>query len=169
MTLSLTGVAGLSKSNIGGGVRRLHGPVSEHAGAAVNSVTNFDRNLCVLGKPDVHAGAETDEADAFTALDGFTGFFPGDDAASDEASDLLEFDVATGSRERKDVLFVLCGGFGVPGGKELARQVFYLGDRTSQGCAIDVNIPNREEDADSRAGAARVFFGSDDDDAPVGG
>src|SRR5256885_7475466 len=108
--LSSTGLARLGKGNVGGGVRRLHGPTREDSGAAVNGIADFDGDLCVLWKPDVHTGAEADEADAFAAEDGFTWLFPGDDATSDEARNLLELDVTAGSGKREDVLFVLSGG-----------------------------------------------------------
>src|SRR5215475_5471042 len=94
MFLSLTCVARLSKGNIRGGVRGLHGPSGQDAGAAVNSVPNFDGDLRVPWKPDVHTRAEADEADALAAVDGFSSFFPGDDAAGDKAGDLFELDVA---------------------------------------------------------------------------
>src|ERR1051325_3239071 len=128
MSLSLTGVARLSKSNIGSGVRGLHGPAGEDAGAAMNGISDFDGDLRVLREPDVHARAETDEANAFSAEDGFADFLPGDDAPGDEAGDLLELDVAAWSGEGEDVLFVLCGGFGVPCGEEFAGTIIDLRD-----------------------------------------
>src|SRR5579872_750313 len=100
MSLSLTGVARLSKGNIGDEVRRLHGPTREDAGTAVNGVTHFDGNLSVLREPDVHSGTKADEANAFSAKDRIARLFPGDDATSDQASNLLELDVTTGSGER---------------------------------------------------------------------
>src|SRR5256885_1934238 len=167
--LSSTGVARLGKSNVGGRVRRLHGPTREDAGATVDGIADFDGDLRVLWKPNVHAGAEAHEADAFAAKDGFAGLFPGDDATSDEAGNLLELDVTDGSGEREDVLFVLGGGLGVPCGEEFAGKIFYLCDGASERRAIDVDVPDGEEDADAGAQAACVFFRRDHNDATVGG
>src|SRR5256885_2434090 len=165
--LSSTGVARLGKGNVGGGVRRLHGPTREDAGATVHGIADFDGDLRVLGKPDVHARAEADEADALAAKDGFAGPFSRDDATSDEAGNLLELDVTAGSGKREDVLFVLGGGLGVPSGEEFAGKIFYLGDGAGERRAIDVDVPDGEEDADSGAQAACIFFGRDDDDTAV--
>jgi len=162
-------VARLGKSNVGGGVRRLHGPTREDAGATVDGISDFDGDLSVLWKPDVHAGAEAHEADAFAAEDGFAGLFPGDHATSDEAGNLFELDVTAGSSEREDILFVLGRGLGVPCGQKFAGKIFYSGDRAGERRAIDVDVPDGEEDADACAWATCVFFGRDHNDAAVGG
>ena len=161
-------MACLGKGNVGGGVRRLHGPTREDAGTTADGIADFDGNLCFLRKPDVDAGAEADEADAFAAEDGFAGLFPGDDAAGDETGNLFELDVTGGSREREDVLFVLGRGLGGPGGEKLAGKIFYLRDSAGERSAVDVDVPDGEEDADARALAAGVFFGRDHNDAAVG-
>ena len=133
----------------------------------MDDIADLDGDLCVLWKPDIHAGAEADEADAFAAEDGFAGLFPGDDAAGDEAGNLFELDVAAGSGEREDILFVLGGRFGVPRGEKFAGEIFYLGDGAGERGAIDVDVPDGEEDADACARAACIFFGRDDNDAAV--
>jgi len=66
-------------------------------------------------------------------------------------------------------LFVLGRGLGIPRGEEFAGKIFYLGDGAGERRAIDVDVPDGEEDADACARAARVFFGRDDDDTAVGG
>ena len=135
----------------------------------MDGIADFDGDLCVLWKPDVHTGAEADEADAFAAEDGFTWLFPGDDATSDEARNLLELDVTAGSGKREDVLFVLGRGFGIPRGEKFAGKIFYLGDGAGERGAIDVDVPDGEEDADAGARAACIFFGRDHNDPAVGG
>src|SRR5262245_21887542 len=169
MSLSLTGVACLSKSNIRRGVRGLHGPVRKDAGAAVDGVADSYRDLGFARKPNVHARAETDKANAFASRYGFAGFLPRNDTAGDEAGDLFELDVAAGRGKREDVLFVLCRGFGIPGGHEFAGAIVYFCDGAGKWSAVDVNVPDREENADTSAGATGVFFFGDDDDATVGG
>ena len=57
-------------------------------------IANFYEQLGIAGKPEVGAGAEADQADAFAARDTIAGFFPADDAAGDKSGDLLEGDFA---------------------------------------------------------------------------
>src|SRR5438128_6766640 len=150
MPLSLTGVPCLSKSNIGAEVRGLHGPTGKDAGATVNGVADFNRDLRVLREPNVHARTETDKADALAPDDGFARCFPGNNASGDEAGDLFEFDLAARSGEGEDILFVLRGGFGVPGRKKFARAIVHFGDGAGERSAVDVNVPDCEENTDTR-------------------
>src|SRR5579871_872222 len=149
MSLSLTGVARLSKGNIGGEVRRLHGPTRKDAGTAVNGITHFYGNLSVLREPDVHSRTEADEANAFATEDGIAGPFPRDDATGDQTGNLFEFDVTAGSGESEDVLLVLGGGLRVPRSHEFAGAVVHFGDGAGHWRAVYVDVPDGEEDANA--------------------
>src|SRR5204863_9231670 len=90
--LSSTGLARLGKGNVGGGVRRLHGPTREDTGATVNGIADFDGDLCVLWKPDVHTGGAGGVAGAFAGQDAFSGLILGDEPASAAAANLRQVD-----------------------------------------------------------------------------
>src|SRR4029077_18458893 len=85
-----------------------------------------------------------------------------------QPGDLLELDGALRRGQRKNILFVLPGRSGVPGGKKFSRLVIQPGDNSSCGRTIHVNIPDSEKDADASAGPARVFFIGNDHHASIG-
>jgi len=132
-------------------------------------IAYFDEQLGIAREPEVGARAEADEADAFAAGDAVAGFFPADDATGDQAGDLLEGDFAGVGGEVDHVLLVVGGGALAHGGGEFAGAIVHLGDDTGGGGAIDVHVPDGEEDADALAGATGVFFVGDDEDAAVCG
>jgi hypothetical protein len=120
-----------------------------------------------LGKPQIHARPETNQADAFSARHNVSGLFPGNDATCDPTRDLLEFQVPGRSGEREDILLILQRSLGVPSGKELPRAIVQPGDGSRGRRAVDVNVPDREKNADAPAGAAGVFLVRNHDDFSI--
>ena len=121
------------------------------------------------GQPHIRARAEAHQADALAAGHGIADFFPSHHAARHVAGDLLEDDFAVLGGQRENVLFILRGGVGAHGGKEFSGLVVEPGDGAGRGRAVDVHVPDGEEDADTLAGDAGVRLVSDDHDSAIGG
>ncbi len=82
---------------------------------------------------------------------------------------MLEGEFAGVGFESDYILLVVGGGALTHGGGKLAGAIVHFGDDAGGGRAIDVHVPDGEEDADALPGAAGVFFIGDDNDAAVGG
>lgn len=103
----------------------------------------LDLNIGIEGQVEGDAGAELDEADAFSVLDGVAGFGPGDDAACDEAGDEADADffLRVGCRaEPEHDIFVSGGGVEVQGVEEFALMVAQVADGAGDGGFLDVHI-----------------------------
>src|ERR1700732_3634556 len=78
----LRGKLGLRPRLCGIGTRR---PEGEDAGAAFYGVTDFYAQVGIAGEPEVGAGTEADQADAFATGDSVANFFPADYAPGNQA------------------------------------------------------------------------------------
>ena len=135
----------------------------------MHRVSYFYQKFRALRNPQIDARAETDKADALALANDVLRLFPGHDAASDQAGDLLELDVSGRSGQGKNVLFVLRGGVGVPGGEKFSGAIVEFGDDAGGRRPVDVNVPDGQEDTDARTGAAGILLVGDDDNTAIGG
>jgi len=132
-------------------------------------IADFYEQLGIAGEPKVGAEPKRDEPDAFTAGYTVAGFFPADYATGDESRDLLEDDLAGVGGESDHVLLVVSGSGFAHGGGEFAGGVVHARDYACRRGAIDMHVPDGEEDGDALAGAAGVFFVGCHDDAAAAG
>ena len=133
-------------------------------------VADFYEQLGIARKPQVGAGAEAHQADAFAVGDAIAGFFPADHATGDEPGDLLERRFRPASVARVIMFCSFCvEASGAHGGGKFAGAVIEAGDDAGGGRAVDVHVPDGEEDTDALAGPAGVLFIGDDHHAAVGG
>src|SRR5258708_14124813 len=144
-------------------------PVGDNAGAAFDGIADLHQQLGIAGQPQVGAGTEAHEPDAFTAGDAVARFFPADHAAGNQPGDLLEGDFAGFSGQGDDVLLVVGGSGLAHGGGKFAGAILHVSDGAGGGGAIHVDVPDREEDGDAVAWPTGVFFFGDYDDAAGGG
>ena len=103
----------------------------------------------VGGNVKVGTGAEANHAKTFACLDGFSRFFPADDATGDEASDLADEDGSAGGAEEPSLVLVTDVDLEMACIEEFASGVVGFFDGGSEGSAVDVDIEDGEEDADT--------------------
>ena len=145
------------------------GHAREDTRATFDVITDLHEDFGFTREPEVDTRTEANQADAFAASDGVTGFLPGHDATSNPAGDLFVDDFAVIGELGEDVLLILERGRFVPGGEELAGFVIEASDGTGDRSTVYVDIPDCEEDADTAARIAIVVFILDDDNTAVRG
>src|SRR5216683_523474 len=144
-------------------------PIGDNAGAPFDVIADLHQQLGIAGQPEVGAGTEAHEPDAFAAGDAVARFLPADHAAGNQPGDLLEGDFARVGGEGDYVLLVVSGSGLAHGCGEFAGAILQVGDRAGGGRTIDMHVPDGEEDGDALAGTSGVLFVGDDHDAAVGG
>ena len=102
-------------------------------------------------KMNINARAEFDEADALAAGNRVSYFEVEDDAAGDQAGDLLEDDGAAFAFDGDNVLLVFVGRVWGHGIEKFAALVVDIADDSSDRRAIDVHVEDVEENADAGA------------------
>ncbi len=127
----------------------LGGPLGEDSFSADHALAGFNVDRAGGRNVEVGTGAEANHAETFTCLDGFSRFLPADDAAGDEASDLADEDGSAGGAEEPSLVLVTDVDLEVACVEEFASGVvgFFYGG--GEGCAVDVDIEDGEEDADA--------------------
>ena len=115
----------------------------------MNPVPDFDQDLGIERKVRLGARAEANHAEAFSCLDGFSRFFPTDDATGDQASDLADEDGSAGSAEEPSLVLVTDINLEMACIEEFASGVVGFFDGGSEGNAVDVDIKDGEKDADA--------------------
>lgn len=156
----------------------LSGHDRDDVGGAAQFLADDDLDLGIeaFGEIQLGAAAEFDHADALAARDGVGGFDGADDAACDEADDLLDDGdglIAAGRGEDDGVAFIFSGGLVVMEGVD--EGAFFVAgqeDAAVAGAAVDVDVEDGKKDADADGRAAEEFvvgdFG-DVGDGAVGG
>ena len=141
-------------------------PAGDHVRSAAHAVADAHGRLGGRGQEEVHPGAEADESVALAARDERARRQVADDAPGDEPGDLHEAHVPARRAHGDRGLDVVARGLVFPGGEEFSRAAGHVDDLAGDGGAVDVDVEDREEDADLRAA---VGAGDDLDHPAVGG
>ena len=105
----------------------------DDGGAALDGVAFAYAEVGVRRKEDIDAGAELDEADALAFFEDVAGLGPADDAAGEEAGDLLDLDRELAVLDDEGVLLVEDVGVCAHGIEEEAAPVVDVGDGAGDG------------------------------------
>ena len=127
----------------------LGGPLGENSFSADHALAGLDVDGAVGGNVKVGTGAEANHTETLACLDGFSRFFPADDATGDEASDLADEDGSAGGAEEPSLVLVTDVDLEMACIEEFASGVVGFFDGGSEGSAVDVDIEDGEEDADT--------------------
>ena len=101
------------------------------------------------GEVEVGSGAEANHADSFSRGDAIARFFPADDSAGDETSNLTNQDGTLGGTQEPCLVFVTQIDLEVTGIEEFTGRVVGLFNRAGKGTAVDVDIEDGEKDSNA--------------------
>jgi len=127
----------------------LGGPLGEDSFSADHALAGLDVDGAGGGDVEVGAGAETNHAETLSCLDGFSRFFPADDATGNESSDLADEDGSAGGAEEPSLVLVTDIDLEVACVEEFASGIVGFFDGGSERSAVDVDIEDGEKDADT--------------------
>ena len=127
----------------------LGGPLGEDGFSADHALAGLDEDGAGGGNVEVGTGAKANHAEAFACLDGFSRFFPADDATGDESSDLANEDGSAGGAEEPSLVFVTDIDLEMACVEEFASGVVGFFDGGGERGTVDVDIEDGEEDADA--------------------
>ena len=91
--------------------------------AGPDPVPDLDAQFGVGRQDEIDAGAEANQSEAVSQLDGIVGLQTADDAACEYAGDLFDDDAALATADADDALFVLGGRHCQKGGVEVEKFV----------------------------------------------
>src|SRR5450755_2230726 len=150
MSLPLPGPAGTDRLS-----NRLHNrQQGQDRRSALDAIAglNLDRGIAI--EENIHARAKLDEPHALAAGHVVSHFKVENDAARDQAGNLLKYYGTAFAFDSNDVLFILLRRMRAHGVEELAALIAHVADHAGDRRAVHVHIEDAEEDADPVPGSA---------------